>query len=111
MPDAGFVDELTDWHNLLQGALGSFVGSILGVIGAVLAALWAVQRQIKLQESSARQQLAREKAKDVQRQLNNLRTYLLSMSADLEVGEVSAEALCSFPREVSRTTCSTGESV
>ncbi len=46
--------ELTDWHNLLQGALGSLVGSAIGVLGAFWAAASTIKGQLESDRALAR---------------------------------------------------------
>ncbi|BCB86897.1 hypothetical protein [Phytohabitans suffuscus] len=48
--------ELIDWHNLLQGALGSICGSLLGVLGAYALAVWTLRGQLKADRQLLREQ-------------------------------------------------------
>jgi hypothetical protein len=63
------INELTDWHNLLQGGLGSLVGSFVGVVGAYVLAVRTIHRQQRADRDLAREQLGLEAAGGVARAL------------------------------------------
>lgn len=57
------------WSNLFQGAIGSLIGTLVGVLGAYIVARWTTRRELDLQRQEARR---REQAEAAERLLTAL---------------------------------------
>jgi hypothetical protein len=83
---ADFFDELTDWHNVLQGGLGSLIGSMLGVLGAFLAALLTITSQRRNDRALAREMAGVAGATRITAALRHLARSLTAIRVSREVG-------------------------
>jgi hypothetical protein len=100
------TDELTDWTNLVQGSLGSVVGSVLGVLGAFWAARWTIKGQLESDRALARETGRLSAAKDAAVLVNQIERALLRMAAAAYFDESKLdEAGSSSPTRTTR--CST----
>jgi hypothetical protein len=71
--------ELSDWNNLLQGALGNLVGSLLGILGAYLLAVRTIQGQLKADRQLLREQEGVAAAGRVRAQLEEISQRLFGL--------------------------------
>lgn len=86
------INELTDWHNLLQGGVGSLLGSLIGVLGAYVLAVRTIRGQQRADRELAREQQGVEAAGQLARSLGHVDDALRSVKSHLAVyGELPPE--------------------